>query len=248
MPIPIQDNELPNTEVDPKSAIVGAPQEQTNNIDEYAFLLQNLKEQVKMEIKDELYKSITLKANNLMSVDPATSTALMGVAAAITGAVSQMTPVDMSQGEPAMPGQSAPPSPEESQSNIQPPAPPVKASPIGGGANKPAAPGSNKPKPPTSGKPPSGGNKPPAVKTANDFIFNTTIEHLKSKNYFELNKEAEGDIEDDLINTIGYINHGANIYAYNNDIDFSDTNTWGLLEELINDGTLYRTGYNEIVN
>lgn len=213
MALPIQDNEIPNGEVDPKTVIKktqpqSQPQQESNNLDEYAFLLQNLKEQVKMEIKDELYKSITLKANSLMSVDPATSTALMGVAAAITGAVSQMNPVDMSQSE----GQPAEPEPTG---------------------------------PPPTGKPPVAG---PPQKTASDFIFDTIINHLKEKKYFELNKEAGEDIQQDLNNTIDYINYGANIYASNNDIDFSDTNTWDLLEELINDGTLYRTGYNEIIN
>lgn len=246
MPLPIQDNELPNYEVDPKAAITTGKPQESNNIDEYAFLLQNLKEQVKMEIKDELYKSITLKANSLMSVDPATSTALMGVAAAITGAVSQMTPVDMSGGEPSNEDPSAPSGTQGP--DIQPPAPPVKASPFKP-SDKPAS-TDIKPKPPAGNKPPAGDKPKPPVKTATDFIFDTTIKYLKNKNYFELNKEAAGEEEltEDLTKTIGYINHGANIYAYNNDIDFSDTNSWDLLEELINDGTLYRTGYNDIIN
>jgi hypothetical protein len=227
MALPIQDNEIPNGEVDPKTVIKKTqpqPQQESNNLDEYAFLLQNLKEQVKMEIKDELYKSITLKANSLMSVDPATSTALMGVAAAITGAVSQMNPVDMSQseGQPAEPEPTGPPTGKPPVA--EPPMPTAK---------------------PAKGKSPVAG---PPQKTASDFIFDTIINHLKEKKYFELNKEAGEDVQQDLNNTIEYINYGANIYASNNDIDFSDTNTWDLLEELINDGTLYRTGYNEIIN
>ena len=242
MPLPIQDTEMPNEMGnDNKTVVVEKEQPATNNLDEYAFLLQNLKEQVKVEIKDEIYKSISLKANSLMSIDPSTATSLMAVAAAITGAVSQVTPVDMSQAQPSE-DPSAPPPQQSQQAGPSPAAPPVKSQ-VGQPVGK-SGPGASNSKPP-SGKPPS--DKPPATKTA-EFIFETAIDYLKRKNYFELNKEAGMDLEDDLTNTIEYINHGANVYAYNNDLDFTDTNTWDLLKELIDDGTLYRTGYNDLVN
>lgn len=247
MPLPIQDTEMPNEMGnDNKTVVVEKEQPATNNLDEYAFLLQNLKEQVKVEIKDEIYKSISLKANSLMSIDPSTATSLMAVAAAITGAVSQVTPVDMSQAQPSE-EPAAPPSQQSQQSaSPVPAAPPVKSQ-VGQPVGKSGGSSASNSKP-SSSKPPSGNNtKPPATKTA-EFIFDTTIEYLKRKNYFELNKEAGLELEDDLTNTIEYINHGANVYAYNNDLDFTDTNTWDLLKELIDDGTLYRTGYNDLVN
>ncbi len=240
MPTPIQDNEIPDAGINqkdiPNTKGIQKNNQPTqndgNNIDEYAYMLQNLKEQVKYEIKEEITNTITRKSNSLMSVDPATATALAAVASSISGAVSQVQPIEMGQGQPA----------EEESGDEQ--IDPMQGKPMKAEPQQPGA-------MPQVGEAPGKMSTQPGQKTAEDvknFIFDSTVNFLKRQNYFELNKEAGDDAKDDLAETVGYIDYGANIYAYDNGLDFTDTNTWGLLEELISDGTLYNTGYNEINN
>lgn len=232
MPRTIQNTEIPNEVMSEKDIPDTKAVEQTkqpaesgSNIDEYAYMLQNLKEQVKYEIKEEIVNSITLKSNSLMSVDPSTATALAAVASSIGGAISQVQPIEMGQPQENT---------EEQPANGQADGKPVAAQPL-----------------PPQQAPQIGEEPDQSQKTAEDvkdFIFDATMEYLKAQNYFELNKKASEEITDDLTDTVGYIDYGATIYATNNGIDFTDANTWDLLEELISDGTLYNTGYNEINN
>lgn len=78
-----------------------------------------------------------------------------------------------------------------------------------------------------------------------DFIYKTTIEYLSNKNYFELNAGiSQEKLAEDLNEAVEIINNGLSIYSNQNEIDFTDHNTWDLLTDLINDKTLFQLGKN----
>lgn len=91
----------------------------------------------------------------------------------------------------------------------------------------------------------------PAQKTASDplknFIAESSIEKIASTGYFKLNEHIEDALlEKDLQDTIDVISVGVEKFASDNDINFEDSNTWDLLKELIEDGTMFNMGAQEL--
>ena len=208
-PMPGGDNKKPS-----------APKKPTLGIEDIMPLLQQLKQEVKFEIKKEQSTAITAQANSLMSVDPATATACNAIATAINSSLNSNIPIG-----------------QNPEFNAQKPIDDSATSDAPAGNGQPTKP--SKPASPNPAKP----DQQKEAADLDELLFDTTIDYLKSKEYFEMNKDNDQEkVAEDISNTVSVITIGLEKIAEESQIDFSDPNTWEMVVEMVHDGSLYRKG------
>jgi len=190
-----------------------APKKPSLGIEDIMPSLQQVKRESKFEVKKEITTAITAQANSLMAIDPATATALNAIATAISGSLNSDIPIGQN---PEFNAQA----PIDESAMTEPT-----------GEQKPAK---------------SNPAKPDQQKQANsldEHLFESTIDYLRSKQYFEMNEGNDQEkVAEDISNTVSVIKIGLDEISEESQIDFSDPNTWDMVTEMVQDGSLYRKG------
>lgn len=202
-------------------------------------MLQQQSQQIKFEIKKEMMNAYTSQANSLMDVDPATATALNAMANALSSSLSSNMPLGQN---PEFNAQASVPDTGITQpEDLEQSKPTLGATP-----NKPQA-GPNKPQPGATKKPTDSTQQKQAA-DLDEHLFNTTIDYLTSKGYFEKNASNDQEkVAENISETVDLITIGLDELANEAQLDFSDPSTWDVVSEMIYDGTLYHKGKNTVL-
>jgi hypothetical protein len=194
--------------------------------EEVLAIIQQAGEQWKFEVIQQIVDSVNAESMLLMSVDPTSATSVRAIASAINKSVSSFFPIGENDLFNQYKAQQA-------------------------GATEQAMVQGAQQKQPQQQQSQQKTEKK-ASEDLSDFVYNVVCEKIASTGYFEQfnekvasedekNKIAEY-IQNDIYSVIEKVAKGMEKFAEENDIDFSDPNTWEALQQLIEDGTLIEIG------